>query len=32
MQQLLRMPAAASVNIVEQEDASRMYEEAALLH
>jgi len=28
LSQLLRMPAAASVNIVEQEDASRMYEEA----
>ena len=31
LQQLMRMPASAAVNIVEQEDAQRVYEEVGSL-
>ena len=32
LQQVLRMPAAAAINVVENEDAARMYEEVELLY
>ena len=32
LQQVLRMPAAAAINVVENEDAARMYEEVELFY